>query len=225
MKTVLVTGGNRGIGKAIVVGLAQQGYKVLLGCRNLNAGEDVAKEIQGDIVPVALDLMDTSVLLSQIEDLLTQFPQIDILVNNAGVLYEGGVVTGDMAEMAETIQVNVMAPYILTKALVPGMQNRNFGRIVNLSSGWGSFSEGLAGPASYSISKAAINGLTVTLAKELSGDVTVNSMCPGWVHTRMGGEAAPRTPEQGAETAIWLASQDAGGPNGQFFRDKTPINW
>ena len=104
------------------------------------------------------------------------------------------------------------------------MQKQNFGRIINVSSGWGSFNEGLEGPAPYSISKATLNALTKVLAKELQDNVTINSMCPGWVHTRMGGENAPLTPEQGADTIVWLANQ-SDTINGQFFRDRQPINW
>jgi NAD(P)-dependent dehydrogenase (short-subunit alcohol dehydrogenase family) len=105
------------------------------------------------------------------------------------------------------------------------MIKRDYGRIVNISSGWGSFSDGLTGPFSYSYSKACLNAFTVTAAKNLPKNIKINSMCPGWVKTRMGGDTAPRTPEQGAETAIWLANADEDSATGQFFRDKKMIPW
>jgi NAD(P)-dependent dehydrogenase (short-subunit alcohol dehydrogenase family) len=105
------------------------------------------------------------------------------------------------------------------------MITRGFGRIVNLSSGWGAFAEGLTGPAAYSVSKAALNALTLSLSKDLPQNVKVNSMCPGWVRTRMGGSGASLSPEEGADTAIWLATLPEDGPNGGFFRRRKPINW
>jgi NAD(P)-dependent dehydrogenase (short-subunit alcohol dehydrogenase family) len=105
------------------------------------------------------------------------------------------------------------------------MKSRGWGRIVNLSSGWGSFDEGLAGPAAYSISKAALNAVTVSFARTLGPRVKINAACPGWVRTRMGGKAATRSPEQGADTPIWLASLPDDGPTGGFFRDRRSIDW
>ena len=96
---------------------------------------------------------------------------------------------------------------------------------MNVSSGWGSFAEGLSGSAAYSISKAALNAVTLSLSKGLAKNVKINSMCPGWVRTRMGGEGAPRTPEEGANTAIWLATLPEDGPSGGFYRDRRLIPW
>ncbi len=105
------------------------------------------------------------------------------------------------------------------------MIKRGYGRIVNISSGWGSFGEGLTGPISYSVSKAALNALTKNISKDLPANVLINSMCPGWVKTRMGGSAAPRTPAEGARTAVWLVTLPENGPNGGFFRDQKSIPW
>ncbi|MFO6463508.1 SDR family oxidoreductase [Jannaschia sp. KMU-145] len=106
------------------------------------------------------------------------------------------------------------------------MTARGYGRIVNLSSGGGSFGEGLAsGHAAYAISKAALNAATVLAARGARGDVKVNAMCPGWVRTRMGGAAAPRSPAEGADTALWLATLPSDGPSGGFFRNRAPIPW
>ncbi|MEM8681130.1 MAG: SDR family NAD(P)-dependent oxidoreductase, partial [Planctomycetota bacterium] len=96
---------------------------------------------------------------------------------------------------------------------------------VNISSGWGSFAEGLAGPAAYSVSKAALNALTLTLSQSVPAEVKVNAVCPGWVRTDMGGPSASRSPKEGAETAVWLATLPADGPTGGFFRDRRRIAW
>jgi NAD(P)-dependent dehydrogenase (short-subunit alcohol dehydrogenase family) len=105
------------------------------------------------------------------------------------------------------------------------MLERGYGRIVNVSSGWGSFAEGLEGPASYSVTKAALNALTVSLARTLRGDVKVNSCCPGWVRTRMGGREADLSPAEGADTIVWLATLPPEGPSGGFFRARQRIAW
>jgi NAD(P)-dependent dehydrogenase (short-subunit alcohol dehydrogenase family) len=105
------------------------------------------------------------------------------------------------------------------------MLARGYGRIVNVSSEWGSFAEGLGGPASYSLTKAALGALTVVTARSVRGDVKVNACSPGWVRTRMGGVDAALSPEEGADTIVWLATLPAKGPNGGFFRERRQIPW
>ena len=160
-----------------------------------------------------------------LNSILTSFPQIDVLVNNAGILENGSMMDVNMDDFYHSMCVNFEAPYELIRALVPQMSNRSYGRIVNISSGWGSFSDGLNGPAAYSVSKAALNALTLSFSQAVSNNIKINAMCPGWVRTRMGGATATRSPEEGAETAIWLATLSENGPNGGFFRDKKPIAW
>ncbi|OFC69364.1 SDR family NAD(P)-dependent oxidoreductase [Alteromonas confluentis] len=227
-KTVLVTGGNRGIGLEIVRGFAKQGYKVLLGCRREEDGEDVKKDIVGkDIQVVELDLSNTASVKEHMNRAMAVYGNIDVLVNNAGIMEDGAWEELDPAAIAQSMQVHVNGPFALIQQVLPGMLENNFGRIVNVSSGYGAFSENMQGPLAYAVSKAALNALTLNLANQIDSDknVKINAMCPGWVHTRMGGSSAPRTPEKGAETAIWLGQLDDDGPSGQFFRDKKRLDW
>lgn len=227
-RTVLVTGANRGIGLAIARQLAALGHPVLLGSRDLKAGEDAANSLRRaglDVTPVRADLTDSATIDAAINDIARSGRQVDILVNNAGVLHEEPILELTDAEIAESLAVHLTGPLRLVRALVPGMVARGYGRIVNVSSGWGSFAEGLGGPGAYGVTKAALNALTVRLAQGLPSAVKVNAMCPGWVRTRMGGAAAPRTPDEGADTAVWLATLADDGPTGGFFRDRKPIEW
>lgn len=224
-KTALVTGANRGIGLAIVEELAKQGISVLLGSRDRQAGEAAAKSLAGDVHPVALDLSDKASMEQQVNRILEANPVIDILVNNAAILKNGNALKVSESDFHDSVRTNFLAPFDLCRRLVPGMIERNFGRIVNLSSGWGAFAEGLGGPVAYAVTKAALNALTVKFAQASPGTVKINAMCPGWVKTRMGGEGASRTPAKGAETAIWLATLAEDGPTGGFFRDKKAIDW
>jgi NAD(P)-dependent dehydrogenase (short-subunit alcohol dehydrogenase family) len=147
------------------------------------------------------------------------------LVNNAGVLHEKPILDLTDAEIGDSIAVHLTGLLRLIRALAPKMIAKRYGRIVNLSSGWGSFAEGMGGPGLYGVTKAALNALTLRLAKELPPVVKVNAMCPGWVRTRMGGEGATRSPDEGANTAVWLATLPDDGPTGGFFRDREPIEW
>jgi NAD(P)-dependent dehydrogenase (short-subunit alcohol dehydrogenase family) len=122
------------------------------------------------------------------------------------------------------LEVNTLGPFRTCRALVPGMTQRGYGRVVNVSSVGGSFDEGL-GPAAYGVSKAALNALTVKVSQAVHGDVKVNATCPGWVRTEMGGSGAPRSPEEAANTLVWLATLPAEGPNGGSFRDRESILW
>ncbi len=218
MRRALVTGGNRGIGKAICEGLARAGLEVIVGARDVEAGRMVADAIGGSTV--ALDVADRGSIAKAVGEV----GDIDVLVNNAGILNRVELL-GQHSDFDAAMAVMVRGPFDLMRAFLPGMSARRYGRVVNLSSGWGSFAEGMGGPGAYGVAKAALNALTVATAREAGAGVKINSMCPGWVHTDMGGPDAPRTPEEGADTAIWLATLDDDGPTGGFFRRRERIEW
>ena len=232
-KNVLVTGGNRGIGFEIVKGMLSKGYKVLMGCRDEESGLEAKKElVGGDLHVIEMPLDNETAIVDAFVRAEAVFGPIDILINNAGVLDDTPWQEVTAESLAKSMQVNVYAPLTLIQQTLPQMIERGFGRIINVSSSYGSFAEELKGPFSYAISKAAVNALTVKMAAAVDEaangeplDVTVNSMTPGWVHTRMGGSDAPKTPEEGADTAIWLATMEKGGPHGQFLKDRKTIDW
>ena len=227
-RTVLITGANRGIGLATAHQLAEHGYTVLLGSRNISAGEKAAASLRDlgfDVIPVQLDLNASETIDGAVNEIVQKGYQVDILINNAGVLYQKPLLQLNDAQIADSISVHLTGPLHLTRLLVPDMIAHGYGRIVNVSSGWGAFAEGLGGPGLYGVTKAALNALTVRLAKELPRTVKVNAMCPGWVRTRMSGGDGTKTPEQAADTAVWLATLPKNGPTGGFFRDRKIIQW
>lgn len=224
-RTALVTGGNRGLGLETCRQLAKKGLDVILTARIGEDAEGAAGPIGSGVRACALDVTSEKSVASCTEWLRQEGIHIDVLVNNGGVYSSGGVLGNDETEFRRVMDVNFYGPLRLCKYFVPLMVQAGYGRVVNMSSGSGSFGEGLEGPAAYCISKAAFNGLTVKLAQEVTGDVKINAMCPGWVRTRMGGPNASRSVEEGADTAIWLATLPADGPNGGFFRNREPIAW
>lgn len=230
----LVTGANRGIGRAIAAGLAERGVMVLVAARDVGEAQAVAGALRATgyrAEPVALDVTNQRSVEALRDHVASEYGRVDILVNNAGAYYDvdQAASTVDMATVEGALAVNVVGPWRMCQAFLPLLRHGGNGRIVNVSSGAGSFGEMGPGDTSapaYSVSKAALNMFTVKLAAELRGSgILVNAVCPGWVRTDMGGPAAPRTPEQGAETPIWLATLPDDGPTGGFFRDRQPIPW
>lgn len=227
-RIAVVTGGNRGIGLEICRGLARLDYTVVLTSRDLSKGEKAAREIGKNVIPYALDVTQSESIQALAQFVRNTFGHIDALVNNAAVYLDDGasVLDVDMHTVRDTLETNLYGPLQLCQAFVPMMRERNYGRVVNVSSESGSLTHMGGYTAAYAMSKTALNALTRILAAEVSRkNIKVNSMCPGWVHTEMGGASAPRTPEQGADTAIWLATLPDNGPTNGFFRDRKPIAW
>ena len=223
----MVTGGNRGIGFAIAAGLLKLGHKVLLVARDEEEAEKACAELNGDVHPIVMDITAQAGMEDALTRAVAVYGNVDILINNAGVMHSDELTDLDPGDWQMAFDVHVKGPAALTKALLPAMLDNNYGRIINVSSGYGSFAEKLQGPPAYAVSKAALNALTVKTAASVptGKNVKVNAMCPGWVHTRMGGSSAPLSPEEGADTAIWLASLDEDSPHGMFFRKRKPISW
>jgi NAD(P)-dependent dehydrogenase (short-subunit alcohol dehydrogenase family) len=234
-RIALVTGANRGIGLEIVRQLARRGMTAVLAARCLAKGKAAAAGLSAEGIEapvIGLDVADSDSVQAAVADILGRFGRIDVLVNNAGILEEGfnpedaSVFDAPIDRVMKTFATNTVGPLRLIEAFVPGMRDRGYGRVVNLSSGAGQLSDMGAGYPAYRMSKAALNALTRITAAELGpGNVKINAMCPGWVRTEMGGPNATRTVEKGAETAVWLATLPADGPSGGFFRDMKPIAW
>ena len=219
--TALVTGGNRGIGRAIAAGLIARGCNVTIASRNQAEGKEAASALNCHAVQI--DLADPDSYF----DAYTRSGGWDILVNNAGILGNASLLDKS-SDFTAAMEVMVHAPLDLIRLNTPLWRKTGWGRVVNLSSGLGSHANGLNGPGAYSIAKAALNALTRVLPRDLPPGVKVNACDPGWVDTRMGrqgGSTPPLPPEQGADTPIWLALLPEDGPTGGFYRKRQPAAW
>lgn len=230
-RIAVVTGGNRGIGFETCRQLAKQGIQVILTSREEPKGKAAAEKLQAeglDVSYYSLDVTDADSVQRLAQFIKSEYGQLDILINNAGVLIDSSdsILNTKFDTLHQTIDTNLYGPFLLCQALIPLMEKHKYGRIVNVSSGAGQLSDMNSGYPSYRISKTALNALTRVLGNELKGtNILVNSVCPGWVKTDMGGANASRTPEQGADTIVWLATLPDNGPTSGFFRDRQPIPW
>lgn len=237
-RVAVVTGANRGIGFETCRQLAKQGVQVILTSRDEAKGKAAAENLQAEGLDVKfypLDVTSTDSIEHLAEFIRNEFGKLDILVNNAGILLdplgqqEENALHAKIDTIRETMQTNVYGPLLLCQALIPLMKEQNYGRIVNVSSGIGQLSgmeKMSASYPGYRISKAGLNVVTRMLANELRDtNILVNSVCPGWVKTDMGGPNAMRTVEQGADTIVWLATLPDDGPTNGFFRDRQLIDW
>ncbi|MCI0397349.1 MAG: SDR family oxidoreductase [Chloroflexi bacterium] len=230
-KIAVVTGGNRGIGLEICRQLGRLGIQVILTARSVGRGTAAAGALQAEGLPVhfhPLDVADQMAVRRLAKTLADDYGRTDILVNNAAVYLDPGlsIAEMDLALVRQTMETNFYGPLRLCQIIAPLMRRNSYGRIVNLSSQMGSLRHMGAGALAYRVSKTALNALTRVLAAELRGNnILVNSVDPGWVRTEMGGDHAPRSVEEGAETAVWLATLPDGGPTGSFFRDRRPVEW
>lgn len=229
-KIAIVTGANRGIGLEISRQLGQLGVKVIITARNEEKGEAAYSQLKKEGLDVhfhALDVTNGESIQKLSLDVKEQFGALDILINNAGIYIDGknSILEIDLDTVRKTMETNVYGPLRLSQVLTPLLQESGDGRIVNVSSGMGAIEDLGGWSPSYSLSKTALNVLTIQLADVLRDrGVLVNSMCPGWVRTDMGGSGAPRSVAEGADTAVWLATGKV-GRTGLFFRDRKEISW
>jgi NAD(P)-dependent dehydrogenase (short-subunit alcohol dehydrogenase family) len=234
-RVALVSGANRGIGLEVVRQLGKLGMIAVLGARDPDKGAIAAGRLASAGVEapvVALDVTDAKSIASAVADVVERFGRIDVLVNNAGIALDGSrspvssVLEVSAETVARTLDANTLGPLRLIQAIVPLMQARGYGRIVNVSSGLGQISAMGGSWPGYRMSKAALNALTRIVAAEVdSANIKVNAMSPGWVRTDMGGQGAPRSVAEGADTIVWLATLPDDGPSGLFFEDRKPIAW
>jgi NAD(P)-dependent dehydrogenase (short-subunit alcohol dehydrogenase family) len=233
MKTVLVTGANRGLGKETARQLIKHDFFVFLGVRDLEKADDLIKDIGASNLNakvIKLDVTKTADIKSALDNIKKEERGLDLIVSNAGVFLEPraeqhGTLEIDPVIILKTIEVNTMGPLKIFQALVPYMIETGGGQIINISSGMGQLHDMSGHFPGYRMSKTSLNALTKMLSSELfDKGIKVNSVCPGWVKTDMGGEGATRSIEEGVETTIWLALQE-NPPTGKFFRDKAEIPW
>lgn len=232
-KIAVVTGGNRGIGREVCRQLGEAGACVILGSRDPAKGKAAAAEIRAlgfDVNAQALNLDNVESIVRFATILKQTFGRVDILINNAGIFpgresnRNTDALQADPRGLRSAFETNVVGPLLLCQVLAPLLKGGS--RIVNVSSGMGQLADMGTGHPGYRLSKAALNALTRILAGELADrGVKVNSVCPGWVRTDMGGASAPRTPAEGARSVLWAAALPNDGPTGGFFRDGQPIPW
>jgi len=228
-KIALVTGANKGIGFEVVRELARLGLRVFLGARNAKAGRAAAEKLSkdGDVVFLEIDISDADSIRRAAEQLSKDSDRLDVLVSNAGILLDEDksalTITPEIFET--TLRTNTLGPWLVAQAFVPLLKKSAEPRIVNVSSGGGQLDGGADGWApGYCVSKTALNGVTVQLAAALP-KFAVNSVCPGWVRTDMGGENATRSVAEGAATIVWLATDAPHDLSGKFVKDRKVIPW
>jgi NAD(P)-dependent dehydrogenase (short-subunit alcohol dehydrogenase family) len=228
-RIALVTGANKGIGFEVARELARMGFRVFLGARNAKGGRAAAEKLSkdGDVVFIEIDVAEADSIRQAAEEFSRQSDHLDVLINNAGILLDEDkdalTITPKIFET--TLRTNTLGPWLVAQAFVPLLKKSSEARIVNVSSGGGQLDGGADGWApGYCVSKTALNGVTVQLAAALP-KFAVNSVCPGWVRTDMGGENASRSVAEGAATIVWLATDAPHDLTGKFVKDRKVIPW
>lgn len=235
-KVAIVTGANRGLGLEAVRQLAQKGITTILTCRDASKGEAAAQSLQQQGLPVVfhpLDITQESSVKALQQWVAQHYGRVDSLINNAGIFPDTSGPNEFVSAFEVSVDVlrlgmetNLYGAFRMCQTFIPMMQARNYGRVVNVSSGMGQFEGMNGGYPAYRTSKTALNTVTCLFADELKGsNVLINSMCPGWVRTDMGGANADRDVSEGADTMVWLATLSDGSKSGGFFRDRKEIAW
>jgi NAD(P)-dependent dehydrogenase (short-subunit alcohol dehydrogenase family) len=227
----LVTGANRGIGREMARQLAAKGLRVVAAAREESTAKDAAESLAeegGRVEGLVLDVSDSASIAHAACEFAERFDRLDVLVNNAGIYPDKGytILTAPRELFARTLQTNTLGPIEVVQQFLPSLRKSPAARIINMSSGYGQLDDLSANVSAYCLSKLALNGVTIMLAQALAAEgIAVNSVCPGWVRTDMGGAEAPRSVEEGADTAVWLATEADKSLTGKFFRDRAEISW
>ena len=222
---ILVTGATRGIGFAAAKQLAARGAKVIVGSRDAQRAAEAAAKIGAS--SLAIDITDPASIDAAVKQIEQQHGRLDILANNSAILLDHyqSLMELKPETLMETINTNVVGTLRVTQAFAPLLSRSSEPRIINVSSGAGQLDgEPQAWAPAYCISKTAVNMLTQQLTAALP-DVMVNSMCPGWCRTEMGGSDAPLTPDEGADTLVWLALDAPHDLRGHFIKKRQVIPW
>ena len=227
-KTALVTGANKGIGFEIVRQLLAKGLRVFLTARDAAAGKEAASSLGGDVRFLQMDVSDDASIQQGAKTYGELSDLLDVLINNAGIYPDENfdILTISREQLVETFQTNTFGPAKVTQAFLPFLKKSSAPRIINISSGYGEIGGLSYKVPSYCLSKLALNGVTIMLDQALRSErIAVYAMCPGWVRTDMGGANAPRSVKEGADTAVWLATDAPQTLSGKFFRDRRVIGW
>ncbi len=227
-KVALVTGANKGIGFATAHELAKQGFHVLVGARDTERGEEAAQKIKADGFDadfITLDVTDEDSIRSAALEIGENFGGLDVLVNNAAINEgESDVRELSIEKLQAVLETNVYGPLLVTQAFWPLLEKGEDARVINVSSGAGQLNDMKHNMPAYSLSKTALNALTRQFAGLGEGKISVNSICPGWVKTDMGGEGATRTPDEGAAIIVKLATME-NPPTGGYMNDAGSMDW
>lgn len=227
-KIALVTGANKGIGFEVARHLAARDFRVVLAARNPQAGQAALAQLADNAEFLPLDVANEASIREAGAVFGNDHDRLDVLINNAGIYPDEGVkiLSVTREQLVTTFQTNTFGALRVTQEFLPYLQKSGEGRVINVSSGYGAL-DGLSPDVpSYCLSKLTLNGITLMLAQALRQHrITVNSVCPGWVRTDMGGPGATRSVGQGADTIVWLAAEAPSSLTGSFLRDRHQIGW
>jgi NAD(P)-dependent dehydrogenase (short-subunit alcohol dehydrogenase family) len=237
-KIILITGSNKGIGYQVARQLAELGHTIIACARNADLGMKAIQPLLQDGHDchfLNLDVTNEPSIQSAAAHIDKHFGRLDVLINNAGIFLDSPKKTHEVStdEFRQTLEVNLIGVFSVTNAFLPLLKKSKHASIINMSSDLGSLAQAsnphskydaVSGPA-YRVSKAALNMLTLSFARELRDTpIAVNAVSPGWCKTDLGTDMAPRSAEQGADTVVWLATQEE-AHHGQFFFERETINW
>lgn len=231
MKTALITGAYRGLGLETAEGLAAKGFHVVITARKTKEGAEAVKRISArgqKATFIPMDVTDAQSIRSAVDAFSKEFSCLDVLINNAALFIDQNVLLTEtsMEVLTQTLEANTFGAVRVIQNFAPHLKKSKQGRIINVSSGLGSLSEMQSYAPAYSISKAALNAVTRQFAMIFQKDgIAVNSVCPGWCRTEMGGAHADRSAEEGASGIIWLAADAPQSLTGKFLRDRKEIKW